>query len=76
MSRLVLTVQHGRTVQVGDALVEVRFARRGAARLIIVAPAEVPVRLLRPDGSGEGAPSTPPSAAEELEPYRDEDIPF
>lgn len=51
---LVMTVRHGTLLQIGEAIVEIRYARRGATQLVIKAPEAVRVaRLPRPTNSPE-----------------------
>lgn len=62
MSRHV-KLRHGRSVQVGDLVIEVVYARRGEACLRVTAPGQTPITVLprtatttRPAG-----PTTPPT---------------
>lgn len=58
-----LKVRHGRSVQVGDVVIEVVYARRGEACLRVTAPQQTPIRVL-PRSSAptarEARPTSPP----------------
>ena len=63
MARLSLKLRPGRQVQVGDAVITVKYARRGEAHLVVEAPRSVPiVRLERESAEPSRSTSTTPEA--------------
>lgn len=61
MARMSLKLRSGRQVKVGDAVITVRYARRGEAQLVVEAPRDVPiVRLERDSAEPSRSNSTTP----------------
>lgn len=52
----VVTLRHGRAVEIGGAVVHVTYARRGETRLAIDAPRAIPIRIVPrgEDARGQG----------------------